>query len=160
MSRARPLMWPDTAARSGRLAEARRSLGQPEACSGAGAASGAPAGPRRSPRGREPAAAHRPYISPISPLYLPYNSPIGELLPTAVRANGAATAFGVHWLCNIVIGNYFLLASQRFGVAACYSLFGGVALAGAAFCASQVPETKGRSLEEIEAKYAPASAAD
>ena len=121
---------------------------------------GAPAGPRRSPRGLEPPAAHRPYISPISPLYLPYNSPVGELLPTAVRANGAATAFGVHWLCNIVIGNYFLLASQRFGVAACYSLFGGVALAGAAFCASQVPETKGRSLEEIEAKYAPASAAD
>ena len=77
-----------------------------------------------------------------------------------MRANGAATAFGVHWLCNIVIGNYFLLASQRFGVAACYSLFGGVALAGAGFCASQVPETKGRSLEEIEAKYAPASAAD
>lgn len=80
----------------------------------------------------------------------------GELLPAAVRANGAATAFGVHWLCNIVIGNYFLLASQRFGVPACYSLFGGVALAGAAFCASQVPETKGRSLEEIEAEYAPA----
>ena len=80
----------------------------------------------------------------------------GELLPAAVRANGAATAFGVHWLCNIVIGNYFLLASQRFGVPACYTLFGGVALAGAAFCASQVPETKGRSLEEIEAEYAPA----
>ena len=80
----------------------------------------------------------------------------GELLPAAVRANGAATAFGVHWLCNIVIGNYFLVASQRFGVPACYSLFGAVALAGAAFCASQVPETKGRSLEEIEAKYAPA----
>ena len=134
--------------------------GSPRRALAPGAASGAPAGPRRSPRGREPAAAHRPYISPISPLYLPYNSPIGELLPTAVRANGAATAFGVHWLCNIVIGNYFLLASQRFGVAACYSLFGGVALAGAAFCASQVPETKGRSLEEIEAKYAPASAAD
>ena len=69
--------------------------------------------------------------APTSLLYLPYNSPIGELLPTAVRANGAATALGVHWLCNIVIGNYFLLASQRFGVAACYSLFGGVALAGA-----------------------------
>lgn len=99
-----------------------------------------------------PTAPYLPYISPTTPL--------GELLPTAVRANGAATAFGVHWLCNIVIGNYFLLASQRFGVAACYSLFGGVALVGAAFCASQVPETKGRSLEEIEAKYAPASAAD
>ena len=134
--------------------------GSPRRALAPGAASGAPAGPRRSQRALEPAAAHRPYISPISPLYLPYHSPIGELLPTAVRANGAATAFGVHWLCNIVIGNYFLLASQRFGVAACYSLFGGVALAGAAFCASQVPETKGRSLEEIEAKYAPASAAD
>ena len=48
--------------------------------------------------------------APTSLLYLPYNSPIGELLPTAVRANGAATALGVHWLCNIVIGNYFLLA--------------------------------------------------
>ena len=106
------------------------------------------------------ASSHLLPTARISPLYLPYNSPTGELLPTAVRANGAATAFGVHWLCNIVIGNYFLLASQRFGVAACYSLFGGVALAGAAFCASQVPETKGRSLEEIEAKYAPASAAD
>ena len=157
-------MWPDTAARSGRLAEARRSLGQPEACSGAGSrlwrASWPKAQPACSRASCCPPPLYLPYISPISPLYLPYNSPIGELLPTAVRANGAATAFGVHWLCNIVIGNYFLLASQRFGVAACYSLFGGVALAGAAFCASQVPETKGRSLEEIEAKYAPASAAD
>ena len=80
----------------------------------------------------------------------------GELLPAAVRANGAATAFGVHWLCNIVIGNFFLIASQRFGVPVCYSAFGCVALAGAGFCAAQVPETRGRSLEEIEAEYAPA----
>ena len=158
MSRARPVMWPDTAARSGRLA----GRGSPEP----GAARGV-LWRREPPLARQLAQGAARVLSsqlrptaPISLLYLPYNSPIGELLPTAVRANGAATAFGVHWLCNIVIGNYFLLASQRFGVAACYSLFGGVALAGAAFCASQVPETKGRSLEEIEAKYAPASAAD
>ena len=158
MSRARPVMWPDTAARSGRLA----GRGSPEP----GAARGV-LWRREPPLARQLAQGAARVASSqllptthISPLYLPYNSPIGELLPTAVRANGAATAFGVHWLCNIVIGNYFLLASQRFGVAACYSLFGGVALAGAAFCASQVPETKGRSLEEIEAKYAPASAAD
>ena len=138
MSRARPVMWPDTAARSGRLA----GRGSPEP----GAARGV-LWRREPPLARQLAqGAARVAAS--------------QLLPTAVRANGAATAFGVHWLCNIVIGNYFLLASQRFGVAACYSLFGGVALAGAAFCASQVPETKGRSLEEIEAKYAPASAAD
>ena len=80
----------------------------------------------------------------------------GELLPAAVRANGAAAAFSTHWVCNLMIGNFFLLASARYGVPACYTAFGIVAAAGAAFCAARVPETKGRSLEELEAELAPA----
>ena len=48
--------------------------------------------------------------------------------------------------------------SARVGVSTCYYAFGAVAAVGAAFSALVVPETKGRSLEQIEASLTPSSA--
>jgi SP family arabinose:H+ symporter-like MFS transporter len=43
-----------------------------------------------------------------------------------------------------------LEAVEKVGVASIYAFFAAVSLASVAYASSQIPETKGRSLEEIE----------
>lgn len=53
-------------------------------------------------------------------------------------------------MCNYSIGLFFLEAVEKFGVASIYAFFAAVSLASVAYASSQIPETKGRSLEDIE----------
>ncbi len=55
-------------------------------------------------------------------------------------------------VCNIAVGQCFLGAVQQYGLSAVYATFGLVALAGAAYVSSALPETKGKTLEQIEAE--------
>lgn len=56
-----------------------------------------------------------------------------------------------HWVNNVVVGQLFLPAVQLMGVASVYGFFATVCFCGAVFASLYVVETKGRSLEEIEA---------
>lgn len=56
----------------------------------------------------------------------------------------------VHWVCNFIIGLFFLDMVEKFGLPIIYSSFGIVSLLAAAFTYYYVIETKGLSLEEIE----------
>ena len=59
-----------------------------------------------------------------------------------------------HWIFNFAIGQLFLPAVSRFGVSKVYLFFTAVCLGTALFARSQLTETKGLSLEQIEAAMA------
>lgn len=75
-----------------------------------------------------------------------------ELLPAKVRGLGMSAALFTHWVCNFTIGATFLKAVNSLGLAGTYSIFGAVCLIGAIFTWTSVVETKGKSLEQIEAE--------
>ena len=63
-------------------------------------------------------------------------------------------ALAVHWVINFLIGQTFLPALAAVGVSGVYMFFAAVCLLTVAFVNGTVVETKGRSLEEIEALMA------
>ncbi|KAJ3677441.1 hypothetical protein LUZ60_003165 [Juncus effusus] len=75
---------------------------------------------------------------------------IPELSSALTRSKIMGFSFSVHWVCNFLVGLYFLEFVEKFGVGAVYLSFGGVSLLTAIFANYFIVETKGRSLEEIE----------
>ncbi|KAF7065446.1 hypothetical protein CFC21_071546 [Triticum aestivum] len=82
---------------------------------------------------------------------------IPELSSARTRSKVMGFSFTVHWICNFVVGLYFLELVKLFGVGAVYAGFGGVSLLSALFAYNFIVETKGRSLEEIELSLSPAA---
>ncbi|GIL92461.1 hypothetical protein Vretifemale_19933 [Volvox reticuliferus] len=77
---------------------------------------------------------------------------VPELNPLSTRGKAVSAAFVSHWICNVMVGQTFMSAVQSYGLAPVYTFFGIMALAGALYVKSQVPETKGKTLEQIEAE--------
>uniref|UniRef100_A0ACD5YFH2 Uncharacterized protein n=1 Tax=Avena sativa TaxID=4498 RepID=A0ACD5YFH2_AVESA len=82
---------------------------------------------------------------------------IPELSSARTRSKVMGFSFTVHWICNFLVGLYFLELVKLFGVGAVYAGFGGVSLLTALFAYNFIVETKGRSLEEIEMSLSPAA---
>ncbi|XP_027344497.1 probable plastidic glucose transporter 1 isoform X2 [Abrus precatorius] len=80
---------------------------------------------------------------------------IPELSSTRTRGKIMGFSFSTHWVCNFVVGLFFLELVEKFGVAPVYAIFGAVSLLAAAFAYYFLVETKGRSLEEIERSLNP-----
>jgi sugar porter (SP) family MFS transporter len=76
---------------------------------------------------------------------------VPEITGDRIRGTAVALAMGSHWVCNFFVGQLFLPAVSAFGVAGVYMFFAFVCLLAVAFVNSQVVETKGKSLKEIEA---------
>ncbi|KAL9107076.1 MAG: hypothetical protein Q9187_008476, partial [Circinaria calcarea] len=72
-----------------------------------------------------------------------------EIQPQRTRASATSLAHGSNWMTNflVALATPILLAKSSFGV---YFLFGGCTLVTAAVCAVFMPETMGKSLDEIE----------
>ncbi|KAF5832364.1 general substrate transporter [Dunaliella salina] len=83
---------------------------------------------------------------PVTGLLVP------ELCAASIRGRAVAAAMTSHWVCNVAVGQTFMAAVTQFGLAGCYAAFGVVALLGAFFVRSQVPETKGKTFDQIEAE--------
>ncbi|KAG2394314.1 plastidic glucose transporter [Vigna angularis] len=75
---------------------------------------------------------------------------ISELSSTRTRGKIMGLSFSTHWVCNFIVGLFFLDLVEKFGVAPIYASFGAVSLSAATFAYYFIVETKGRSLEEIE----------
>ncbi|KAJ0489754.1 putative major facilitator, sugar transporter, major facilitator superfamily [Helianthus annuus] len=75
---------------------------------------------------------------------------IPELSSSRTRGKIMSFSFSVHWVCNFLVGLFFLKLTEKFGVAPVYGSFGAVSILAALFSYSFLVETKGRSLEEIE----------
>lgn len=77
---------------------------------------------------------------------------IGEVFPTAVRAAGASVATATNWFAYSAVGLGFLPVAKAIGESATFWLFAGVCVFALAFTNRYVPETKGRTFEEIDAE--------
>ncbi|MFE0102864.1 sugar porter family MFS transporter [Streptomyces sp. NPDC059009] len=83
-------------------------------------------------------------ISPVTWLML------SEIFPTRMRAFGMGLAAVVLWLTNFAIGLAFPSLVSGIGISATFFVFVVFGVAAVCFTRRYVPETRGRSLEELE----------
>jgi MFS transporter, SP family, arabinose:H+ symporter len=77
----------------------------------------------------------------------------GEVFPTAVRGQAAATGATVDWLANFALIEVFPVWNSGIGLDWVLVCFAGLCVVAIAFVARFLPETKGLSVEEIEAVF-------
>jgi MFS family permease len=84
---------------------------------------------------------------------------INEIFPGRIRGRAVALATAVNWGAAFVVSQTFLTLTDALGEPATFGLFAACCAAGFAWVWRRVPETKGRSLEQIQALWveAPAS---
>lgn len=81
---------------------------------------------------------------------------VAEVLPTRIRSRGSAVAIALNWVANLVVALLFpiLVGSpgQPSRAAIGFLIFAGISLGFLVFVRVCVPETKGLTLAEVEAK--------
>lgn len=75
---------------------------------------------------------------------------ISEVFPLTVRGIGMSIGSLAHWGFNAIIAYTFLKLVNSIGIAATFGMYGLVCVAGLVWGYFYIPETKGKSLEEIE----------
>jgi SP family galactose:H+ symporter-like MFS transporter len=78
---------------------------------------------------------------------------ISEIFPLAIRARGMSAATIANWLANLVVALTFLDLVDLLGRPGVFFLYAGLTLAALLFARALVPETKGLSLEAVEAVW-------
>ena len=76
---------------------------------------------------------------------------IAEIFPLAVRGRAMSLATVANWSFNLIVSATFLNLVGAVGSAGAFLVYAVLSLVALAFIALMVPETKGRSLEQIEA---------
>lgn len=79
---------------------------------------------------------------------------IAEIYPLQVRGLAEGTAATVNWLSNLLVSMTFLSLVQALGARWTFWMYALLALTAWIFAYYLVPETKGRTLEEIEHSWA------
>jgi nitrate/nitrite transporter NarK len=78
---------------------------------------------------------------------------ISEIYPLRVRGIAEGTAAGVNWASNFVVSFTFLTLIEVLGPSMTFWVYALLAVASWLFAYYLVPETKGRTLEEIEHSF-------
>ena len=75
---------------------------------------------------------------------------ISEIFPNSIR--GLATSIAVFslWTANFILQSTFPVIKDKFSIAATFMLYAGICVLGVIFIKVFIPETKGKSLEDIE----------
>lgn len=87
---------------------------------------------------------------------------IAEIYPQSIRGIAMSLATLVNWGANLIVALTFLSLVDWFGPAVTFWLYAALAAVALVFTYELVPETKGKTLEQIEAQWrthAPAAAA-
>ena len=79
---------------------------------------------------------------------------ISEIYPTTVRGQAMSLSSVVIWLSDLLVTMTFLSLVESLGARASFWLYSGACLVALVFSGRMVPETKGRTLEEIETSWA------
>jgi sugar porter (SP) family MFS transporter len=74
---------------------------------------------------------------------------INEIYPTRVRARAVAVATAFNWGAAFLVSEFFLSLVDAIGTAATFWLFAAAGVVSYVWVRKRVPETKGRTLEEI-----------
>ena len=78
---------------------------------------------------------------------------VAEIFPLASRARGTSAATFANWASNLIVALTFLLLIDVIGSSATFLLYGLLTIAAFVFTYALVPETKGKTLEQIEAEW-------
>lgn len=78
---------------------------------------------------------------------------MSEVLPLRARGVASGLCVLVSWLTAFVLTKYFLLAVNAFGLQVPFFFFSAICALSLLFTGCCVPETRGRSLEQIEAFF-------
>lgn len=78
---------------------------------------------------------------------------ISEIYPTRTRGRAMAVATSAVWAACYLVSQTFPILVERIGSAATFWTYGAMCAVAIVFVARFVPETKGRSLEEIERSW-------
>jgi hypothetical protein len=75
---------------------------------------------------------------------------IAEIFPNRIRAAAISVAVSVLWIACFLLTFTFPALNRALGAAGTFWLYAAVCWAGLVFVWLRVPETKGKSLEQIE----------
>ena len=84
---------------------------------------------------------------------------LSEIFPNRIRGRALAVAAAAMWISNLIISWTFPIMNnssfliERFNHGAAYWIYGFVAVIAAVFVSRFVPETKKKSLEELESYW-------
>ena len=81
---------------------------------------------------------------------------LSELMPTRIRSNGMSIALVINQLVSTTLAVIFLPVASKYGYSAMFFLFAGFTVIYFLTAVFFLPETKGKTLEEIEAHFAKA----
>jgi hypothetical protein len=73
-----------------------------------------------------------------------------EVLPLSVRGTAMGVAVCLHWGANFLVSQTFPIMLDNWGPGPVFLGYAGIGVLAFLFVKALVPETKGRSLEEIE----------
>ena len=80
---------------------------------------------------------------------------INEIFPGRVRGRAVAVATAVNWGAAFLVSEFFLTLVDAIGESGTFWLFAFFCVVGGVWIYRKVPETKGRSLEQIQALWNP-----
>ncbi len=79
---------------------------------------------------------------------------ISEIFPNRIRGAAVSTAVAALWIACFILTYTFPLLNTLLGASGTFWLYAAICAGGFVFVALRVPETKGKSLERIEAELA------
>lgn len=77
---------------------------------------------------------------------------ISEIFPNSIRGTAMSVAVLSLWLANFVLSFTFPILVESLGASYTFWLYAGICLLGIFYIKAKVPETKGKTLEQIEAE--------
>ncbi len=75
---------------------------------------------------------------------------ISEIFPTRIRARATAVATLCLWVADFLVSQTFPMLLDSIGASATFWLYAAISAFTVFFCAKLIPETKGKSLEQVE----------
>ena len=80
---------------------------------------------------------------------------ISEIFPQSVRGRGMSIATVANWVFNLAVALTFLSMVDGLGRPATFFIYAALTVAAFLFTLRLVPETAGRSLEDVQGMFAP-----
>ena len=75
---------------------------------------------------------------------------LSEIFPNRIRGAAMSVSVVSLWLGNFVLSQTFPVMYEKLGLARCFWVYAGVCCLGFLFIWFKLPETKGKTLEQIE----------
>jgi sugar porter (SP) family MFS transporter len=80
---------------------------------------------------------------------------VGEIFPLAIRGRASGIASSFNWIGSFAVGLLFPIMTAMMSQDAVFAIFGAICILGVIFVRTRVPETRGRTLEDIETNSIP-----